>query len=301
MGLTVGVIGLGRIGAQWELDKLRQKPSTHLGGWIRVPEVEKITICDVDLNRGFDVAKQFVTNPLSGEPLNLENLPPNVMYEREFDIVSVATPAKTHKDVVANLMVNPPKLIFVEKPIATNLEDAKWMVDACAEHKVKLCVNHTRRWHPIWQRVVETLKAGQARPTMAVGHFSGDMLNTGIHMADLLNWYGIGSVAEVFGHRDAEYLLFELDIFFPRERLTVRDNGFRADYYMAEASDHYEGITELKPVEEPKIYTPDLPSPMEVACHDLAHNVYDDTQPACTGEMGLAALQRALEWERKAT
>lgn len=292
MGLSVGVIGLGRIGAQWDLsDRKRARPATHLGSWSEIPDVSELAIADID---PYVTARVQESYP-KAFPLN-----PELLAMRGYDIVSVATPAQSHHDIVMKLTASehPPRLIFCEKPLATNLEEADEMVKDCAQRGVALAVNHTRRWDPIWRHVQECVTGDVTDlPNMAVAHFTGDLLNVGVHMADLVNWMKLGSCCEVFGHRDAEYLLFELDVFFQRRRIRVVDNGQVAEFYRVGEGDRYDGVKELRRegTSEERAGT----TPMLAACSQLARCVLDGEKPLCTGDDALKALERVIEWQKK--
>ena len=49
--VSVCLIGPGRIGMTLELDKLRKKPATHFGMWLKNKEANLIAVCDVDDNK----------------------------------------------------------------------------------------------------------------------------------------------------------------------------------------------------------------------------------------------------------
>lgn len=70
------------------------------------------------------------------------------------DVVSIATHTNTHADfAVAALEAG--AHVFVEKPLAANVEDARRVVDAAKANNRKLVVGYILRHHPSWIRLIE--------------------------------------------------------------------------------------------------------------------------------------------------
>lgn len=291
MSCTVAVIGLGRIGALWENEKLRQKPATHLGAWLRMaPEVELKAVVDSNPDVLYTAGKMAPDAHWLVDYTELFDMTP--------DIISVATPLETHWKIVVDLAQHRAcKLIFCEKPLARNAQEANIMIEACRKYGVKLAVNHSRRWDVVYQEArKEVAGNGFGHMLRAVAYYSGDHLNVGTHLADVLNWYNLPEERTAVFNLEGEYLIFELDVFLERGRVSVWDNGRVFGTADAKASDFYEGISELKPNFRTR-RTPEDPTPMQVACRQLVDCLKTGTQPWCTGEDGLEALRRAMKWK----
>jgi predicted dehydrogenase len=70
------------------------------------------------------------------------------------DIVSIATHTNTHADyAVAALEAG--AHVFVEKPLAATVADARRVVEAARAHNRKLVVGYILRHHPSWVRLIE--------------------------------------------------------------------------------------------------------------------------------------------------
>jgi len=69
------------------------------------------------------------------------------------DLVSINTYSDTHADFAIQAM-DAGAHVFVEKPIATTVEDARRVVAAAKAHNRKLVVGYILRHHPSWQRLI---------------------------------------------------------------------------------------------------------------------------------------------------
>lgn len=70
------------------------------------------------------------------------------------DVVSIATHTNTHADYAVAAM-EAGAHVFVEKPLASTVEDARRVVAAAEKHKRKLVIGYILRHHPSWTRLIE--------------------------------------------------------------------------------------------------------------------------------------------------
>ncbi len=68
--------------------------------------------------------------------------------EPTIDAVVIATPAKTHYELVIR-MIKAGKHVLVEKPIAATLEEAKEIINDADKNNVNLMVGHIERFNPV--------------------------------------------------------------------------------------------------------------------------------------------------------
>lgn len=204
MPLRVGVIGLGGVSGP------------HLEAYSSLEEVEVVAAAEVDTARrneaaqrlNFEVYGNFV------EMLKSECL----------DIACVLTPVATHCEVVAACArhnVN----VLCEKPIATTITDAQFMVDACDAAGVSLFYGASYRFLPavtvardVIQRgklgevllLTETVVGGNGPlshiPMSAVHYPEGGpggsgmgLVDHGIHLIDLFPWLTDSKVEAISG------------------------------------------------------------------------------------------------------
>jgi len=84
----------------------------------------------------------------------LENEKDNV------DIISVVTNGPTHAEITMAASNAGIRNILCEKPMATNLLDAKRVIDVCKKNSTRLAVNHIRRWSSNYIRLKELISNG---------------------------------------------------------------------------------------------------------------------------------------------
>lgn len=286
----VGIVGLGRIGAMLEEDKLRMKPCTHIGAFKSNGECVVEAVCDVDAHRAEETAEKWkIPNFYSDYK--------QMMEQHKFDIVSVATPVETHSEIVSYLArhENHPKLIFCEKPLASTVEEGERMVRDCMVNGVKLAVNFTRRWDPIYQHAKKLVDSGQiGSVTHVIGYASKEKdLEGNIHMVDVLNWFSGGQPHLcMYVNCQGEYLIFEVDVLGTEGRIRISDNGRLLEVFKSTPSSHYELISELTLKERltPQSFNVKA-TPIMKAVMDLVDSVKLDKEPLCTGQDGLNALR----------
>lgn len=210
----VGIAGCGAISRN------------HLEAFRALDNVQIVGVCDVDPQKARTTAETWqVPHAVStvDELLNLD-----------LDIISVCTPHPTHEEVVlqaAAAGVN----VLCEKPIATKLESAERMVEACEDAGVQFGALFQRRFWPASQQIRAAIDDGTlGRPIMAQcsvmlhrapdyynrdawrGTWENDgggvLMSQAVHQIDLLQWY-LGDVAEVYGkvhtYRHGHYIEVE--------------------------------------------------------------------------------------------
>lgn len=76
------------------------------------------------------------------------------------DIVSVVTNGPTHAQVAIDCAEAGIRNVLCEKPMATNLADARRVIEACSRNNTRLAVNHIRRWSLNYRRLKEMIDGG---------------------------------------------------------------------------------------------------------------------------------------------
>lgn len=171
-----GVIGLGRIGYEWE--------DSHANVYKNHPKTELVALFDTVLGK---VSKEDWGILVFPENRHLE-----IIKELKLDIISVCTPPETHCKIVCDIAPYV-KGIYCEKPIATTLEDADIMITTCQTYGTVLQINHQRRWNtPVFT-------------------FSRGVLNAGSHAFDTINYYFKEDKKVKFKYIDTDEDIFKLD------------------------------------------------------------------------------------------
>ncbi len=190
--VRIAVIGLGTWGEK------------HLQALKTIPEADVVAICDVNQKRARNVASRLKIRKIYSnfeELLDRENL----------DGVHVVTPEPFHRDPVIQAARKGIQ-VFVEKPMATTLEDADAMIDAARKNRVNLMVGHVLRWDVRYAMVKKAIERGEVgqiasifarrsvtraeAPTFLAR--STPMMQLGIHDIDLILWYTGSKVSRAY-------------------------------------------------------------------------------------------------------
>ena len=142
----------------------------------------------------------------------------SILEDPHIDAVLLTTPHSAHQEQVL-AAARAGKHVFVEKPIAVTLDDARACVEACESAGVVLMVGHCWRWVASVQEAKTLLDTGAlGEVTQASGHFGnprarnygreiwrddpeesplGPFTGPGFHLLDILK-YLLGPVEEAF-------------------------------------------------------------------------------------------------------
>ncbi len=175
--MRVAVIGVGNMGRN------------HARIYSQLAEL--VAVSDVNEENGKSLAAQF-------------NCKYYKNYKEMLDVempaaVSIAVPTSLHKEVALEVIMRKINLL-IEKPIATNVPDAKQIVTAAKENGVKLTVGHVERFNPAVIRLKELIVAGTlgeissiiARRVGVAGNpinrYENIMIDLAIHDVDIINY-----------------------------------------------------------------------------------------------------------------
>ena len=105
----------------------------------------------------------------------------------KLDCVSICTLVSTHLKIVEEAANSGVKGIFLEKPISDSINDAKKIIEICKRNKIKLQINHQRRFHPIYLKIKKVLDEKKIGEIQFINvYYGAGIANTGSHMFDLL-------------------------------------------------------------------------------------------------------------------
>ncbi|MDT4897809.1 MAG: hypothetical protein QOH25_2886 [Acidobacteriota bacterium] len=128
------------------------------------------------------------------------------------DAVYITTPNTKHTEL-AVASVEAGKHVFCEKPMATNLTDARKVLDAAERSRAVFQAGHNRRFAPVYAKLKEMISAEATPHSAHVKMNRGELINpewvgdpqvtggflyeTTIHMFDMMRFL-FGEVAELF-------------------------------------------------------------------------------------------------------
>ncbi|HEY8654556.1 MAG TPA: Gfo/Idh/MocA family oxidoreductase [Dermatophilaceae bacterium] len=193
--MKVGVVGAGLFG---------RKHAMALRG---LENVELVGVVDIDASRAAAVAREAGTEAFD----SLEEL----LRTGRPDLVTIATPEPHHRQPVLTALAAGCH-VFVEKPLATDVDDAIEMVAAAKTSNRHLVVGHVLRFDESHVQLVQRVREGElgeVRYIYARRNLPASMLQrynhthpawtTLPHDVDLLRWLLGRAPDRVHGHRTA--------------------------------------------------------------------------------------------------
>lgn len=105
------------------------------------------------------------------------------------ETVSVCTDNASHAAVTVAAARMGVRGVYCEKPMATNMRDAREMVDVCRETGTVLVINHQRRVGDDLRLARQSIEDGVlGEISLLRGNCAGDVLSDGTHLVDSLLW-----------------------------------------------------------------------------------------------------------------
>ncbi|MBS1620040.1 MAG: Gfo/Idh/MocA family oxidoreductase [Bacteroidetes bacterium] len=249
------IIGCGNIGALYDLNDPK-KVWTHAKAFSRTKGIDFV-IADTDNKILEKISKQYKVSSVK--------ITDDFDYAK-FDIVSITTPTPTHFDYLQGLMTQNVPVIICEKPVAASVDELNILLQLHGHSKSKVLVNYIRRFQPEYsvlkKRISAILKNDSCR-AIAVKYQRG-FLNNGGHAFDLLeflfdrpvlfekfhvqsavfdafdydptitatcNYYDIP--VSITGVTNAAYPVFEIELFFQKQKIVICHSGDEIRYYAA--------------------------------------------------------------------
>jgi predicted dehydrogenase len=201
--IKIGIIGCGSI------TRYRHAPEYYSNKNCKI-----VAFSDSNFERAKELANQYGGKAYQ----NYED----ILNDPTIDAVSVCTPNYTHATITIEALKSG-KHVLCEKPIATNLEDAKKMIETAKETQKILMIGHNQRFAPAHQKAKEILKKNELGRVItfrtAFKHagpefwsadktkrtwffnkeasFFGVLGDLGIHKVDLIRWLLEEEISEV--------------------------------------------------------------------------------------------------------
>jgi predicted dehydrogenase len=311
MAWRAAVIGCGLIGSQFSERALGLGVYSHAEAYHVCPDFTLAAVCDPDPDRLASCARRW---GVAGAYARAGDL---LAGERPA-VVSICAPDPAHFELALLALDSPGlKALFMEKPLALDLDQARRIVELAEERGVVLAVNYLRRYSPAFQEARRRIRAGELGRLQAVGgYYTKGIRHNGSHWLDLVRWL-VGEVASVqawnglgeagddptldlrlrfqdgpagwlLGCRAEAYSVFELDILGEAGRLRLVDAQQVFESQRVGESAFYQGYRTLQP---PELIEARLRDLLLRAVEDLAACLREPgRQPLCTGRDALAAL-----------
>jgi predicted dehydrogenase len=130
--LKVGVFGVGHLGKY------------HLNNWKEITGTEIVGFYDPDDNTSKEVADKY----------QLPRFLDDVALMEACDAIDVVAPTNYHFQLCEKA-IKKGKHVFVEKPLANTMEEARQLVKLAAESGIKFQVGHVERFNPAFLAIQE--------------------------------------------------------------------------------------------------------------------------------------------------
>jgi predicted dehydrogenase len=115
--------------------------------------VEVVAVADWNAGKISEVLPDLPRGHIYGDDRAL-------LENEEIDILSVVTNGPTHAEVAIRAAEHGVPRVLCEKPVATNLRDARRVIDTAEKHGTRLAVNHIRRWSSTYRQLKDLIGDG---------------------------------------------------------------------------------------------------------------------------------------------
>lgn len=267
---NVLIIGAGKIGAFFD------KPSsknilTHAHAFTSIKNFHLLGFVNRNPEKAKHAAAVWKSKVFSSikQAFDTENI----------DVVCIATPDETHYDILQQISNYKMRLVFLEKPIATNIDQADTIRQIFKRKQIPILLNYSRRFVPEFEKVRLDIQNGNyGKYITGTGYYGKGVLHNGSHVIDLLCFL-LGDIEHThtisssfdYSAEDPSmsviltlnnkkqfflqnvdhrlYTIFEIDLLFEKRRIRIIDSGFTIEDYTIEESrifHRYKTITSKK-------------------------------------------------------
>lgn len=308
MKIRCAVIGCGRIGCGFDDDS--KVIRTHAGSYFTNPKTSLVSLCDVDTSKLDKYGKKYGVTSLYTDSLQMFN-------NENIDCVSICTLVDTHLEMVKQAAENHVKAIFLEKPISNSLTNSKKIIEICKKYKIKLAIDHQRRFNPFYQSLSEFLKQKQLGDISMINVYYGSgIANTGSHLFDILRLFfgdiisiqsqsiknnminlsdpnidailkfNNGTTCNIFSFDYSKYAILEMDIFGTLGRIRLNLVSDHIEYFKTSKGIVYKNLIPSKlNLRNPK------KTPIQLAVQNIIDSIGSRGEPLCTGYDGYKSLE----------
>ena len=185
----------------------------HVRADVNMPDTTVAVLCDVREEAAKEAAeKHDLDCPITP---SMEE----AIARDDVDVVVVALPTPLHL-AACELAAKAGKHVYVEKPIAQSLDEARRIIALCDEARVKLVIGQSHRYFPVLRRAREIILAGDLGRLVKVRsvlcyykdfaeetrkwkvdgstEMNGSVLDVGVHLADDIRFLSDSPVTRVY-------------------------------------------------------------------------------------------------------
>jgi UDP-N-acetylglucosamine 3-dehydrogenase len=189
--VNVAIIGVGNMGRH------------HARIYHEMPRVDLVAVCDENIEKAESLAKQFDCRAFGDYRKMVAAL--------RIDAASVVVPTYLHHTVACD-MFDLGVHVLLEKPIASNLREAREIIDKAHQAGQKLMVGHIERFNPAVQRLRELIASNRLGEIISINikrvgglppqlKNANVLLDLALHDVDICNFLLGEFPLEVQGHK----------------------------------------------------------------------------------------------------
>lgn len=174
------IIGCGKVGMDYEADKDRVLPRSHIEAACQNSKVKLVAVSDIDQVRA-EGAKEFASD------VNVYSDAKECLEHEKPDIVIIATSTRAHQNLVGLACDAGAKMIICEKPLCTNAPEAIELIKKIKDASVIFVLNYQRRFFPLFQSIRNELLRGRiGRIQQIACCYSNGLYNNAGHLLDAI-------------------------------------------------------------------------------------------------------------------
>lgn len=182
MIIRVGLIGLGKIGAIYDLKN--NNLISHLKTILNDNRFTLEFAYDPDIKKCTLVKREY----------NLVNVFDNIDELKEtkpcIDLLVIASPTQFHLDSIELfIQFTKPDLILCEKPLAKNMDNSNKIKLICEQNNISIVSNFMRRSLPAFKDLKNHLQKNSKDRYDVIVKYSGCFKNNGSHFVDLMYFF----------------------------------------------------------------------------------------------------------------
>lgn len=178
--IRVAIIGCGLIGTEWDRTTPADAPAlTHARSFSEHARAQLVALCDCDEDRARSAAHYWQVAHAYTDPRQLFS-------EQNIDVAVIAASSAARWEVIEPALASGVKVLVIEKPLATTLEESRRLVAALGTAGARSVVNYSRNWDPSMRELKGRIAAGaMGRVQRVVGTYGKGIGNNGSHLIDL--------------------------------------------------------------------------------------------------------------------
>jgi predicted dehydrogenase len=262
------LIGCGRIGAG--SGGRRRRAGSHAGVLADIPSFAP-TLYDPDLKLS-KAAAEALDLPI------VDHIDKSLLESCACAVI--CSPTNTHFEYLSEFLNLGIPLIVCEKPVCASMAEVKKLRELRKRSKSRVVVNYTRRFQPSFEKLKKRFAHQVAQETLRTisVRYQRGILNNASHALDLIqfltgwdilsakvhpfqvvcdefpndptlsghgSWNGVQ--LSILGLPNVQFSLFEIDFFFERSAIRLRDRGETIEFADAdEPSDYYAPLAAKK-------------------------------------------------------